>query len=196
MNKKGKKVLMAIDEQYDFINGSLAVNGAEDKTKKLAYHLHKNDGEYALKIFTQDWHPFNHCSFKENGGVWPMHCLQESKGAAIYDDVLKSAYDSFGKNLFLKKGFDKDKESYSVFYDDVIAEYIKSEIEKVKKKYGDYHIDVCGIAKDYCVKETLKGLLKIVDGNKITVLNEFTPSITDDNALNELVDKYKIKIVD
>ena len=36
-------------------------------------------------IFTADWHPANHCSFKRNGGEWNDHCVQFSKGAAIHD---------------------------------------------------------------------------------------------------------------
>ena len=67
-----KRMLMIIDPQIDFISGSMAVEGAAEKMDALIKYIEKMDGKYACKAVTLDWHPFNHCSFEENGGQWPM----------------------------------------------------------------------------------------------------------------------------
>src|SRR5439155_1642544 len=37
--------------------------------------------------FTRDWHPPDHCSFRENGGPWPSHCVRKSTGAEFHPDL-------------------------------------------------------------------------------------------------------------
>ncbi|MCI7653453.1 MAG: hypothetical protein MSS51_04210 [Bacteroidales bacterium] len=75
-----RKLLLVIDAQRDFLEGSLSVEGAPQMMDCLADYIRRQDGNYLLKAFTQDWHPLNHCSFKRNGGIWPVHCLQHSDG--------------------------------------------------------------------------------------------------------------------
>ena len=83
-----KKILMVVDCQYDFYNpeGSLYVgNGADELPSKIANIIDKFDGV----VFTLDWHPSNHCSFKENGGQWPKHCVKYTKGASLPDILME-----------------------------------------------------------------------------------------------------------
>ena len=61
--KMMKKILLIVDAQYDFINGSLPVGGAEERMNALANFVREHDGDYDLKIATADWHPRSHCSF-------------------------------------------------------------------------------------------------------------------------------------
>lgn len=183
------KALLIIDAQHDFINGSLPVKGAEEKMKKLAYHLHKHDGCYKLKIFTTDWHPFRHCSFKENGGIWPMHCLQNSKGAAIYDELLKAAYSTSGETIVLRKGDSENVEEYSIFDNFKSAQILK---EILEANHID-ELDICGIAGDYCVLNSIKGAIKELGKDKIKVLVEYSPSIGDGSELNDFIKDNKLK---
>ena len=76
-------VLMIIDPQYDFISGSLECSDAIEKMTKLAYYIRENGEKYDSIVITLDWHPIDHCSFIENGGEWPMHCVAYTKGASI-----------------------------------------------------------------------------------------------------------------
>src|ERR1700761_6751786 len=61
-------------------------------------------------VATRDWHPVDHGSFAENGGVWPVHCLQGSAGAALHPAV-----DSEQIDLIVDKGQARDLEGYSGF---------------------------------------------------------------------------------
>lgn len=83
-----KTTLVVVDFQYDFclLGAPLYVPGS-DKALWNISHLIENK-KVDRVIFTADWHPANHCSFKRNGGEWNDHCVQFSKGAAIHDLLL------------------------------------------------------------------------------------------------------------
>lgn len=76
-----KTTLVVVDFQYDFclLGAPLYVPGS-DKALWNISHLIENK-KVDRVIFTADWHPANHCSFKRNGGEWNDHCVQFSKGA-------------------------------------------------------------------------------------------------------------------
>lgn len=71
-----KRMLLIVDPQNDFITGSLAVPGAKTKMMRLADF---NLQQYDLICVTLDSHPEDHCSFEINGGIWPKHCIYDSK---------------------------------------------------------------------------------------------------------------------
>ena len=56
-----KKMLLIVDAQYDFINGSLAVKGAPAIMDSLAQYIAAQDTNlYAQIVMTADYHPANH----------------------------------------------------------------------------------------------------------------------------------------
>ncbi|MEE3484058.1 MAG: NAD(+) synthase [Bacteroidales bacterium] len=128
-----KKVLAIVDAQNDFIDGSLGV-GIEkwNQAKKHILNLIQQEN-YDEIIFTKDCHPTNHCSFKENGGIWPSHCVEGSKGAEIDADLKNTEL----KYSVLSKGKDKDKEEYGI---DVLSRH---------SNVTELHI--VGLCYDYCV---------------------------------------------
>lgn len=76
-----KITLVVVDSQYDFclLGAPLYVPGSDRALWNISHLIeNKKIGEV---IFTADWHPANHCSFKRNGGEWNDHCVQFSKGA-------------------------------------------------------------------------------------------------------------------
>ena len=79
-----RKILVAVDLQNDFIDGSLAVPNAADVIPIINAAKH----DYDLVYFTLDWHCANHCSFNTNGGPWPPHCIHYTHGAALPDSLL------------------------------------------------------------------------------------------------------------
>ena len=87
-----KITLIVVDLQYDFYSpsGTLSVSSGAEAAGKIKDLILKNSDLIRDVIFTVDWHPSNHCSFKENNGQWPMHCVQYSRGAAIHSGVLES----------------------------------------------------------------------------------------------------------
>ena len=93
------KALIIVDTQFDFCdpNGALYVPKAEEAVKNIA-DLIENPEKLGINkiVLTVDWHPINHCSFKENGGNWPSHCIQHTKGASIDQTIMDSLIKSRG----------------------------------------------------------------------------------------------------
>jgi nicotinamidase/pyrazinamidase len=136
--------LIIIDIQYDFMpGGALAVKDGD----LLAEPILTIRDTFNLVVFTQDWHPANHCSFKENGGVWPRHCVQNSTGAQIDKRIIRP-----GDNI-IQKGVHQDVDSYSGFWDNNRKH--ATELDVFLKNRGVDTVYVCGLATDYCVKFTV-----------------------------------------
>lgn len=182
-----KKLLLIIDAQYDFINGSLAVDGAEEKMINLSNHIKSND--YDSIYFTIDWHPFNHSSFIENNGKWPKHCVQYTHGASIYNDVIYEAYKKCKDIKIFGKGMNPTKDSYSILDETIMSRLFLMSMNNFDEIY------VCGICGDICVKYTIIDMIKYDLNNKLTVLRDFCPSIDKGIELNKLIQENELKYV-
>jgi nicotinamidase/pyrazinamidase len=137
------KALIIVDVQYDFMpGGALAVKEGD----LIAAPILKIRDDFDLIVFTQDWHPADHCSFKENGGIWPVHCVQNTKGAQIDNRLIRA------NDIIVKKGIHQEVDSYSGFWDNERKH--KTELDAILKNKRVDTIYVCGLATDYCVKFT------------------------------------------
>lgn len=152
------KALLLIDIQNDFIpGGALAVKGG-DEIIPIVNRLQKH---FPLIIATQDWHPINHGSFaanhieKKEGEIidlhgltqilWPIHCVQHTKGAEFVDTLDMSRVDSI-----FYKGTDPKIDSYSGFFDNGRRKATGLGDYLTQKGVKDVYI--VGLATDYCVK--------------------------------------------
>lgn len=152
------KALLLIDIQNDFIPGGALAVKEGDEIVPIVNRLQK---QFSLIIATQDWHPINHGSFaanhlgKKEGEMielhglaqilWPIHCVQNTKGAAFVDGLEMSQVDAI-----FYKGTDPAVDSYSGFFDNGrrkatgLGDYLRQ--KEVKEVY------IAGLATDYCVK--------------------------------------------
>ncbi|GAA6528727.1 MAG: isochorismatase family protein [Prevotella sp.] len=178
-----KRMLLIIDPQIDFINGALPVPGAAKALNALSKYILQQDGEYDCKIVTADWHPYHHCSFKENGGEWPMHCVQNSTGAAFFPALFKPLYTTHGTVTVLYKGTDEGAEEYSIFKNSLSAGKLRSLIRD--RNIGQ--IDICGLAGDICVLNTLRDGIKIYGAKTFHVLKEYAPSLDGGASLEKAI---------
>jgi nicotinamidase-related amidase len=194
----GKKILVVVDVQYDFCNpnGALFVSGGDEVVNKVKDVIPNFD----YVIFTKDSHSLNHCSFKENGGIWPVHCVWNSIGEGIPVELLKAAKD-YG---VVAKGGNVDEEEYGAFSDDMEFYYniefavdIEGNCSKPFRAYCDDvdELVVCGIAGDYCVVETLKNIVKwFKDTNRIKVYLDGVASIDGGETIIKYMGENNIKI--
>ena len=126
-----KKLLLLVDVQYDFINGSLAVEGAPAVMDSLAnYIASQPEGMFDTIVMTADFHPYKHSSFKDNGGLWPVHCVQHSHGASIYQPVLEAVMKRFPEAQVLTKGEDMAVDEYSILANETSAKKLLAMIEE------------------------------------------------------------------
>ena len=147
--------LIVVDYQNDFTppGGALAVPEGDEiagRINELA-----GSGDYGFVVATRDWHPPDHGSFAEQGGPWPVHCVQGTEGAE-----LNPAFDASTVDEVVDKGQDPGTEGYSGFDGTRLAELLRER--------GIDRITVVGLATDYCVKHTAlealqEGFTVIVD---------------------------------
>lgn len=154
---------MIADIQNDFLpGGALPVVGGDEIIPVLNEFAERFQEAGAHIFASKDWHPPNHCSFKKQGGLWPPHCVQETKGS------------KFSPNLKLPKGTvvvfkatDPMRESYSVFDGtDFAAELEERDIIR---------LFIGGLATDYCVLNTVLDARKL--GYETIVLMDATRGI-------------------
>lgn len=146
--KPTRNVLVAVDVQHDFINGSLAVREGEQVVAPLntiAETVRHHDGQV---VFTRDWHPAKTLHFTNFGGQWPAHCIAGTTGAAFHDKL-----DVRPDDIIINKGMGQT-DGYSGWEGQSdIGETLETIItprtphEKVKVFLG-------GLATDFCVKAT------------------------------------------
>ena len=155
--------LVVVDMQYDFIDGSLACQNAENAVKETLRFIDsqtrgQGGDEHEILdtfpiLFIRDYHPADHSSFKEQGGIWPPHCVAGTRGGEIHTDLLPYAKEE----LTFDKGCDKAAEQYSGFDGTNSAGQSMGEILELLDA-TDVH--VCGIATEYCVRNTCEDLMK------------------------------------
>lgn len=158
-----KITLVVVDFQYDFclLGAPLYVPESDKALWNISYLIENKKVDEV--IFTADWHPANHCSFKRNGGEWNDHCVQFSKGAAIHDLLLYGCISSGVPYKVLIKGALSSEEygikvapaTAKVKYNTIYSNSMSIDVNP------ENQIVVCGLAGDYCVLETLKNLESI-----------------------------------
>jgi len=171
--------LVVVDVQKDFCpGGALAVTDGDKVIPVLNEYIERFSKARAPIIFTRDWHPANHNSFKEQGGPWPPHCVQNSNGAKFHSNL------NIPPEGEIVSKADKKDEAYSFFQGtDLATKLHQRGIEKLL---------VGGLATDYCVKETVLDGLKY--GFKMFHLDDASRGVNlqpDDSeqALKEMVAK-------
>ena len=140
-------VLVVVDVQNDFCpGGALPVPDGDKVVPILNEYVDKFRRAGAGVIFTRDWHPPDHSSFKSQGGIWPPHCVQNSKGAEFHRALI------LPPEAEVVSKADKKDEAYSFFQGTDLARELH--------RRGITKLLVGGLATDYCVKETVLDGLK------------------------------------
>lgn len=173
------KTLIVVDLQKDFYDpqGSLHVPGAEALPARVASFIK----EYDNVFFTLDWHPLDHCSFKQYGGIWPAHCVEYSWGASLPDEVLNALDSSRQIISFYHKGDRSYREEY--------AAYLNIGDNELKILRSSDRIDICGLCGDYCVGLTTKRLVELGLKDKMTLLMDCIGSLDGGTVLKGIIDE-------
>jgi len=140
--------LLVIDMQVDFLPGGALGVAAGHEVVAPINHLIALYREQGLPIVaSRDWHPGDHCSFAEQGGPWPPHCVAGTPGAeftaelALPDDA-----------IVVSKADTAAADAYSAFNDTGLAARLRG--------LDVARVTVCGLATDYCVLNTVTDALE------------------------------------
>ena len=183
--KQPNTLLLIVDPQVDFTPGSLATKNGPAAMDYLGKALADVEWKnYGWIIVTQDAHPKNHCSFVEQGGVFPPHCVQGTEGMDVYpalQDVLNNLMqNNMCPNIhYMQKGDLADKEEFSIFQNERSGEKLRRTIEEFEHFE---RIDVCGIATDYCVYETVKDLIAFYPAKQVRVVTNCLAAVDENDT--------------
>jgi nicotinamidase/pyrazinamidase len=150
--------LIIADVQNDFLpGGSLAVSEG-DKIIPVLNNVIRLFKSMKLPIFaTRDWHPVDHVSFEEQGGIWPVHCVAGTHGAAFPENL-----DLSDEIVIISKARDSNEEAYSGFEN--------TDLDKRLKSLNITRAWVGGLATDYCVINTVLDLISL--GYRVNLLTD------------------------
>ena len=164
--------LIIVDMQYDFMpDGSLPVPNAELLSDNINYYI--DEFKYRVVVATRDWHPSNHKSFKDNGGSFPAHCIQNTYGSKFINELNLPE-----STKVISKGQDKDEEEFSAFLTGELDEFLKS--INIKRLF------ICGIATDYCVMHTVISAIKL--GYEVRLLLDACSGLADsERAIESMI---------
>ena len=188
---KTKRALIVLDLQQDFCpGGSLAVPEGDTIVPIVNDLLHKFD----LIILTKDWHfrvmygfeSYQKEHYEKNAFekyineqgqedvIWPDHCVEDTLGANFHPDLdLGKCKKDF---YIFKKGNMPHFHPYSGFAE--TDENGESELKVFLQEKGVNEVYICGLALDYCVKETAFDAIKY--GFETYVIKDATKPINSD----------------
>ncbi len=178
MGLKAGDALLIVDVQNDFCpGGALAVPEGDAVVPVLNLWIDEAEKSRVPVFASRDWHPPNHVSFKERGGPWPPHCVQDTKGATFHPDL------KLPRNAqIISKAADPDADSYSAFGGTNLADRLRRAHVK--------NVWIGGLAQDYCVRAT--ALDAIREGFNVHVIADATRAVNvqpgdGERALDEIL---------
>lgn len=141
--------LLIADIQSDFLpGGAIAISGGGEILPVLLNYIRRFH-THRLPIFlTRDWHPPNHCSFRDQGGPWPVHCVAGAPGS-----LPPAGFEPPASAVMIYKAIDPDREAYSAFHGTALDRHLRA--------LGVRRLFIGGLATDYCVLHTVTDALSL-----------------------------------
>ncbi len=158
------KILLVIDYQNDFVNGTLGFNGAETLDEKIAEKVRKY-GEGCV-FYTQDTHYDDYLLTREGKNLPVIHCIDGTNGWEIFGDTKKALKEVCAVS-FKKTSFGLD----------VTDDVRKTLPQKVNE------IEIVGLVSNICVISNAVVFQTLYPNAQIIVDANLTASF--DNSLNE-----------
>lgn len=171
--------LLVTDVQRDFMpGGSLAVPDGDQVVAPLNAYIAAFQARRLPIFLSRDWHPADHCSFRQSGGRWPSHCVAGTQGA----QWAKGLQVAPGARI-ISKAMDRETEAYSAFGDTALLVLLRD--LRVARLF------VGGVATDYCVHATV--IDARAHGFQVVVLADAIRGINaqagdDSRALSDMVE--------
>lgn len=167
-----RDLLVIVDVQTDFISGSLKAHNASRILKPLNSAIRMAEARDMIIAFTKDWHPPDHWSFKENGGPWATHCVRDTAGARLSNEVRVPP-----GSMIVEFGVEPGEPGYSPLENRAFSALVES--SAVQSVY------IAGIALEYCVLATCTGIKKM--GKRVVALESLIASASDNSEEAEKV---------
>jgi nicotinamidase/pyrazinamidase len=188
-------MLLVVDVQNDFCpGGALAIPDAD----QVVPVVNRVARQFPHIVVTQDWHPAGHLSFASchpgrkpfdvttlsygHQILWPDHCVQNTHGAALRADLELTRAE-----LLLRKGFRREIDSYSAFYEN--DHKTPTGLEGYLRQRGFTRVVIVGLALDFCVRYSAEDAARA--GFKVAVIMDGCWAIDTDGSLDATRDSFR-----
>lgn len=189
------RALLVIDVQNDFCpGGRLAVPDGDE----VVPVINATAEHFEHVLFTQDWHPEGHSSFASTHPsmqpfdrieldygeqiLWPDHCIKGYEGAAFHSDLNVRRGE-----LILRKGFRKEIDSYSAFFENDHS--TPTGLTGYLRERAIDTLYLAGLALDFCVHWSAVDGIK--QGFNIVVLEDAARAIDTDGSLDQAMTRMR-----
>lgn len=180
-------LLIVVDMQNDFITGSLGSEAAQKIVTNVAETIENYKNENKPVVFTRDTHSSNYLETFEGKHLPVEHCIENSDGWLICEDLLPYTYANKNRNFFVNK--------YTFGY--MGWTQVISYIEDVMHTHID-SIEICGLCTNICVVSNAIILRACYPGMKITVDSSCCAGTSVDNheAALKVMKSQQIDIIE
>jgi len=154
--------LIIVDCQNDFITGTMSIKSARSVIDEIKKFIKNRKEEIDKIVFTANWHPYNHSSFKQFGGELQHHCIQYTPGACIEPKLLKYVqsfnikYEVSTRGELVEVDFPGAFNDIEFIQDNLSKRYYLDSIVSVN---AETDFVVCGVYGDQSVKATISNLI-------------------------------------
>jgi len=168
-----RTALLVVDVQNDFADpgGSLHVPGGHAIIPRINEEVAAAREASALVVYTRDWHPAVTPHFRKDGGIWPVHCVEQTWGSESHPDL------KIVDGEWIEKGRGGE-DGYSAFSvrDPESGEPAPTVLDGILEEHGIERVVIVGLATDYCVKQTALdarrlGLATVIVEHAIAAVN-------------------------
>lgn len=136
-----KKVLIVVDMQNDFVDGSLGTKEAVGIVENVVSKIQKyKDGNYPI-IVTQDTHYNNYFDTVEGKNLPIKHCIANTDGWQINDNVYEQLKNYQNVSYILKHTFGSLE----------MVNILKNIISNDENEQKEHMIEIIGLYLDICV---------------------------------------------
>jgi len=172
---RDRDALIVVDIQNDFCpGGALPIPQGNEVVPVANSWIHTARALWIPVYCSRDFHPREHPSFREQGGTWPPHCVQDTWGAQFHPSL-----EIPDQARIVTKGVRFDKDQNSVFEETGLASLLKRDATQ--------RLFVLGLALDVCVKASVLDGLRA--GFAVSVLLDGCRAVTEESGretINEL----------
>jgi nicotinamidase-related amidase len=169
------QALLVVDMQKDFCyeSGALFIGEHVENIFEPLKRVIETAREKIPVIFTQDWHRSDDKEFE----IWRPHCVMDTVGAEIIDELNPKPRDFYVK-----------KRRYSAFYG--------TDLDLMLRELGVRKLYVAGVATNICVLHTASDA--VLRNYEVAVIEDCTAALNDydyEYAIKHMKNVLNVEIV-
>lgn len=158
-----KKLLAVIDMQNDFIFGALSNSETEKVLSNVVEYVKQANDRGVEIVFTRDTHDENYTSTQEGKKLPVPHCIKDTEGWQIADELSE-----YAQNIF-------DKYTFGSL---LLAQYA------LDNQFDE--IDLVGVCTDICVISNALLLKAFLPESEINVIESCCAGVTPERHRNAI----------